>query len=53
MALCHNQSYQKDPHGLWTMENGPPGAHQNLTFMIALYCSKKPDGIVGCAVRKR
>lgn len=36
MPLCHNQSYQKDPHGLWMVEKGPHGAHQNLTSMIAL-----------------
>ena len=36
MAPCHSQSCQKDPRGLWTVEKGPLGAHQNLTFMIAL-----------------
>lgn len=43
--LRHNQSYQTCPFGLRSTEKGPHGAHQNLTFMIALMGSKMPVAI--------
>lgn len=36
MPLCHNQSYQKAPHGLQTIEKSPHRARQTLAFVIAL-----------------